>query len=160
MFSVAAAGSRPIFRKPSRLLRPKPPRPPSTPPLNLPNHHRPGRPIPERPQNSPKTRPLGTLHKICARIDDELIAIESLKLPKFLRMDVFVWPFLLLAGGLSPAWGWAPRLAGPRPRSRDWSSALAAGIGAYISLSKMARPGVVKHALPLREGIRRGRTTR
>ena len=42
------------------------------------------------------------------------MALESLRLPKFLRMDVFVWPFLLLGAGVVGGLGIAAS-AGRRP---------------------------------------------
>ena len=116
MFSIAAAGSRRTFRKPSHL-------PPSETPA-APAERRRARfrriaatapDAAESAPSSPKT-PLrwAPSHKICARIDEELVALEALKLPKFLRIDVFVWPFLLLAGGLiaglglGTGVGWTP----------------------------------------------------
>jgi DNA segregation ATPase FtsK/SpoIIIE, S-DNA-T family len=99
------------------------------------------------------TTPLGRLRTICTRVDEELIAIEALKLPKFLRIDVFVWPFLLLAGaliaglGLGTGIGWVPAgIVGV-------VAGVGAGIGAYITLAKTARPSVVRHAAPLRKAI-------
>ena len=53
-----------------------------------------GTPTDNQPED---TTPLGALRTICTRLDSDLIALEALRLPKFLRIDVFVWPFLLLA---------------------------------------------------------------
>ena len=82
----------------------------------------------------------GSSATICARIDDELIALEALKLPKFLRIDVFVWPFLFLAGGVIAGLGLGTASAGRRPRSSGVVAGVAAGIGAYIGLSNDGAP--------------------
>jgi len=105
----------------------------------------------ETPDEPVDTTPLGTLRATSSKIDDAVLAIEALKLPKFLRIDVFIWPFLLLAlvliGGLGTVIGWtAAAILGV-------VVGVAAGIGAYIGLSKLARPSVVGHAVLLRQAI-------
>jgi DNA segregation ATPase FtsK/SpoIIIE, S-DNA-T family len=97
--------------------------------------------------------PLGALRAMSARIDEELIALESLKLPKFLRIDVFVWPFLFLAAGLIGGLGLGLGVGWTAAAIVGVVAGLAAGIGAYIGLSKMARPSVVRHAVPLKQSI-------
>ena len=85
-----------------------------------------------------------------------MIALEALKLPKFLQIDIFVWPFLLLAAGVAGGLGASPV---------GWTVAaivgavagIGAGIGAYLGLFNMARPGVVKHAARA-QGDRRRRS--
>jgi len=102
-------------------------------------------------EEAPATDPLVNLQALTTHIEEELIALEALKLPKFLRPDVFVWPFLLLGGGLIGGLGLVI----------GWTAAavvgvvvaVAAAIGAYIALAGMARPGVAKHAVPLRKAI-------
>ncbi len=114
---------------------------------------------PEAPEAAPAadqaedSTPLGALRNICTRIDDELVVLEALRLPKFLRIDVFVWPFLLLAGGLIAGLGLGTGIGWMPAAIVGVVVGLAAGIGAYIGLSKMARPGVVAHAMPLRKSI-------
>ena len=82
-----------------------------------------------------------------------MIALEALRLPKFLRIDVFVWPFVILGAavaaglGLGTGIGWTPAAI------VGLVAGLAAGIGAYIGLSKTARPSVLRHAVPLRKAI-------
>ena len=95
--------------------------------------------------------PLVNLQTLTNHIEEELIALEALKLPKFLRPDVFVWPFLLLGGGLIGGLGivigWIPAaIVGV-------VAAVAAAIGARIALVGMARPTVAKHAVPLNKAI-------
>ena len=90
---------------------------PPSPPRPIPPHrpHRPRRPMPSRRPTSRKTRlRWAPFARSATRIDEELIALEALKLPKFLRIDVFIWPFLLLGGrrdrrpGLGHRVGWTP----------------------------------------------------
>ena len=49
-------------------------------------------------ESPPPSDPLQSLQALTTRIEEEVIALAALKLPKFLRPDVFVWPFLLLGG--------------------------------------------------------------
>ena len=44
--------------------------------------------------------PLSRLRIDLARIEEDLHALDALKLPKFLQPQNFVWPFLLLGGGV------------------------------------------------------------
>ena len=82
------------------------------------------------------TTPLGALHKISARIDESLVVLESLKLPKFLRMDVFVWPFLLLAAGVIGGLGLGAGVGWTTAAIAGVVAGLGAGIGAYIGLDR------------------------
>ncbi len=72
-------------------------------------------------ESPPRSDPLESLQALTTRIEEELIALEALKLPKFLRPDVFVWPFLLLGGAVIGGLGFATNnwtLAGNRRRGR------------------------------------------
>jgi hypothetical protein len=110
---------------------------------------------PEGAEETPPvdTSPAGAVRAICARIDEGIVGLEALKLPKFLRLDVFVWPFLLLTAaivgglgaGLGVGWTAAAIVGGV--------VGLGSGIGAYIGLSKSARPAVVRHAVPLKMAV-------
>jgi S-DNA-T family DNA segregation ATPase FtsK/SpoIIIE len=102
------------------------------------------------------TTPVGTLRAIGARIDEQLVAIEALKLPKFLRIDVFVWPFLLLGGAVVGALGVLTPVGWTVAAVAGAVVALVAGVGAYIALAKKARPGVARLAVPLRQSIAEG----
>ncbi len=77
--------------------RPRPPLPPSKHRLRN-QARRPATKVPRpRPPNSPpEDNPLTHLRAGLTRIEDELIALDALKLPKFLQIQIFLWPFLLL----------------------------------------------------------------
>jgi hypothetical protein len=110
-------------------------------------------PSAEAPEQPPDDDPFSRLRHILDRVDEELVQLTDLKLPQFLRIEVFLWPFLILglavfgallglAGlGLAPA-----AIAGA-------VVAIAAAIGARIGLGTLARPQVVRHAVPLRKEL-------
>ena len=68
----------------------------------------------EAPAEPPaELTPLVSLQGLRASTEEHRIAIEALKLPKFLKVDSFIWPWLLLGGGAAaglgfgvPALGW------------------------------------------------------
>ncbi len=94
---------------------------------------------------------LGTLQEIVKKADEELAALEALKLPNFLRISNFIWPFLLLAGvlggGLGLVLGW------PIGIGVGVVAAVAAGVGTHIGLTKTARPRVASHYYPLKKHL-------
>jgi hypothetical protein len=85
------------------------------------------------------------------RADEDLLALEKLGLPTFLRISNFVWPFLLLglvavvALGLSVNWivGGVGGVV----------LAVALAIGSYLGLSTLARPKVARHYHSLRRSL-------
>ncbi len=92
-----------------------------------------------------------TLQEAVKRADEELLALEKLGLPGFLRLQNFVWPFILLAAalvvGLGLSIGWvAGGIVGV-------VLAVAAAVGSYIGLSRLARPRVARHYFPLRQTL-------
>jgi DNA segregation ATPase FtsK/SpoIIIE, S-DNA-T family len=97
--------------------------------------------------------PLARLQNFCTTIDDELVALTSLKLPKFLRIDVFMWPFLLLAGGIAAGLGIGTPVGWTTAAIVGVVAGVAAGIGSYIGLAKIAKPNVARHASTLRQAI-------
>ena len=96
----------------------------------------------------------------CTRIDEELIALEALRLPKFLRIDVFVWPFLLLAVGLIAGLGLGTGVGWTPAAIVGVVAGLAAGIGAYIGTGEDGSPQRGAPCRAIAEGDRRGRPTR
>jgi hypothetical protein len=105
------------------------------------------------PEERPEETPLVTLQNIRARLEEELIALGALKLPKFLRIDVFLWPFLILGAGVAVALG-ITRTTGWTPAVIAGAvAAIAAAIGARIGLVALARPSVARHAVPLRAAL-------
>ncbi len=88
-----------------------------------------------------------TLQEAIKRADEELLALEKLKLPSFLVIKNFIWPFLLLGmiltGGLGLVIGWVGgAIAGV-------VIAVAVAVGSKIGLSKLARSRVASHYFPL-----------
>ena len=63
----------------------------------------------QTPPEQPRSQVM-TLQEAVKQADEELLALEKLKLPSFLRLQNFFWPFLLLARCWSSAWdpsiGW------------------------------------------------------
>ncbi len=55
----------------------------------------------EAAEQPTEDNPLTHLRAGLTVIEDELIALDSLKLLRFLQMQVFLWPFLLLGGGVA-----------------------------------------------------------
>ena len=97
---------------------------------------------------------VGTLQEAVKRADEELLALEKLVLPGFLRLQSFVWPFLLLGAalvvGLGLSIGWvAGGVLGV-------VLAVAAAVGSHIGLSRIARPRVARHYFPLRRALNDG----
>jgi hypothetical protein len=88
-----------------------------------------------------------TLQESVRHADEALVALHSLGLASFLQLQNFVWPFLLLGIVLTVALG----------LSVNWAIgaivgiglALAAGVGSYFGLAKLARPKVANHYFPL-----------
>ena len=89
-----------------------------------------------------------------------LIALEALKLPKFLQIDTFIWPFLLLGGRWPPGWASAP--------SVGWTTA---GIAGAVAARGIGSRGLHRPELdgtpergaarrPAAEGPRRRRAAR
>jgi S-DNA-T family DNA segregation ATPase FtsK/SpoIIIE len=108
------------------------------------------------PEDDVETTPLVKLQNICTLLGDELVALESLRLPKFLRLDVFIWPFLLLGAAVAGGLALGAGLALTPAAIVGAVVALGAGIGAYLGLSKVARPHVGKHAASLRQALAGG----
>ena len=106
----------------------------------------------EEPAGEPSK--LAELQQLVKTADEQLLALEKLKLPNFLRISNFIWPFLLLGaavgGGLGFALGWT---IGPIVGA---VVAIAAGIGVHVALSKSARPRVAKLYFPLKKSLADG----
>ena len=87
------------------------------------------------------------------RIDDDLVALAALKLPKFLRIDSFIWPFLFLGAAVAAGLGFGTPVGWTTAGIAGAVAALAAGIGARIGLNSLARPAVARHAVPLKKAL-------
>ena len=85
---------------------------------------------------------IGALQELIKKADEELLALETLKLPNFLKISNFIWPFLLLGavvgGGLGFVIGWP------------------IGIGVGVAAAVAAAVGGARRALE--EGPARRRT--
>jgi DNA segregation ATPase FtsK/SpoIIIE, S-DNA-T family len=106
------------------------------------------------PQAEPaEETPLVKLQGLRARAEEHLIALDALKLPKFLKIDSFIWPWLLLGGGITAGLGFGTPVGWTTAGIAGGVAAVASGIGAYLGLSSMARPNVARHAAPLRGAL-------
>jgi DNA segregation ATPase FtsK/SpoIIIE, S-DNA-T family len=97
--------------------------------------------------------PLIELQGLRATIDDHLIGLVALKLPKFLRIDNFIWPWLLLGGVVAAGLGFGTPVGWTVAGIAGGVAAVASGVGAYLALSSMARPAVAKHSVPLKRAL-------
>jgi hypothetical protein len=92
-----------------------------------------------------------TLQEAVKQADSELLALEKLTLPGFLRPQNFVWPFLLLgiaaAVGLGVALGWT--VGG----ILGVALTVILAVGSHIGLSRLARPRVARHYYPLLQAL-------
>ena len=94
-------------------------------------------------------QPIEAIEAALARIEEEVKPIDALFLPKFLAPQVFVWPFLLLAGGLSFVLGQSLGLGWKVGPGIAAVVAIAAGVGAFVALAKQARKSVAAVQPPL-----------
>ncbi len=94
---------------------------------------------------------IGALQELIRKADEELLALETLKLPNFLKISNFIWPFLLLGavvgGGLGFVIGW------PIGIGAGVVAAIAAAVGARAVLSKKAAQSVSRHYHPLKRDL-------
>jgi len=103
---------------------------------------------PPEPKGPPNKVEL--LQEVVRRIDEELLALEALKLPNFLKMSNFIWPFLLL--GAAVGGGLATVAAPAIAAGAGVAVAVLVGAGAFVALKKKAQPAVSGpyHALKYR----------
>ena len=111
------------------------------------------RQAPSRRSPPVEETPLVTLQGLRAGIEEQLIALEALKLPKFLKIDIFIWPWLLLGGAAAAGLGFGTPVGWTTAGIVGGVVAVASGVGAYLGLSSMARPSVAKHSVPLRRDL-------
>ena len=114
----------------------------------------PAPPVEEGSEGAEEPSKLAAFQELVKRADEQSLALEKLKLPNFLRLSNFIWPFLLLGaaigGGLGFVLGWT---IGPIVGA---VVAVAVGIGARVALSKSARPRVAKLYFPLKKTLEEG----
>ena len=90
---------------------------------------------------------VSTLQEAVKRADEMLLALEKLKIASFLRLQNFIWPFLLigllLIVGLGLTIGWiGGAVAGV-------VITVAAAVGSRVGLAKVARPRIATHYFSL-----------
>ncbi len=103
----------------------------------------------------PKAEPVPPVHELpiealdaaLVRIGEEVKPVDALFLPKFLAPQAFIWPFLLLAGGLAYVFAETARLGWKVGPGIAAGLAIAAAVGAFIALAKVARKKVA-HVQP------------
>src|SRR5262249_54980015 len=88
-----------------------------------------------------------------ARIEHELLALDALKLPKLLQIQNLLWPPLLLGGAVAAALGALTPVGWIVACVVGAIVAVALGVGAYLGLGSMARPQVIRHAVPIRKAL-------
>ena len=99
--------------------------------------------------------PLSRLRIDLTHIEEELHALDALKLPKFLQPQNFVWPFLLLGGVVG---GGSFAAIGPIGAGiAGGVAAIGAGVGSYLGLASKARLNVTAPCRPAPEVARRRR---
>jgi DNA segregation ATPase FtsK/SpoIIIE, S-DNA-T family len=108
---------------------------------------------PQATTPGPDDDPLTWLRHHLGRCDEALLALDALKLPKLLRIEVLFWPSVILGlavfgsllgltqVGLVPA-----GIAGA-------ISAVGVGVGARFGLGTLARPQVIRQSVPLRKAL-------
>ncbi len=108
---------------------------------------------PAEPAAPPPDNPLTHLRANLTRIEDSRLGLEALKLPKFLEMQSFIWPFLFLGAAVAGGLGLGTPVGWTVAGIAGGVAAIGSGIGAWIGLSKMARPHVLRHAVPLKKSL-------
>ena len=73
--------------------------------------------------------------------------------PPDAQISNLILPFLLLGGGVAAGLVFGAGSAGPSAASPGASSAVAGVIGGWLGLGSMARPQVLRHAVPLRKPL-------
>ncbi len=97
--------------------------------------------------------PLVKLQTLRASIEDHLISLVALRLPRFLKIDNFIWPWLLLGGAAAAGLGLGTPVGWTTAGIVGGVVAIASGVGAYLGLSSLARPAVAKHSVPLKSAL-------
>ncbi|HLH27900.1 MAG TPA: hypothetical protein VKW77_03230, partial [Acidimicrobiales bacterium] len=95
--------------------------------------------------------PLNRLRGHLAHIEEEIIALNELKLPKLAQISTLIWPFLILGGAIAGGLAIGANMGWTVGGVAGGVVAVAGTIGAWLGLSSMARPQVQRHAVPLRK---------
>jgi hypothetical protein len=96
-------------------------------------------------------QPIDALEAALTTVEERLVPLGKLFLPKLLAFDVFVWPFLFLALGLTyplgQQLGWGPG-AGV-----GGGIAVAAAVGSWLGLARLARAKVGRVQPPFAQAV-------
>jgi S-DNA-T family DNA segregation ATPase FtsK/SpoIIIE len=107
----------------------------------------------ETPEAPVDETPLGKLRTLLASTEDHLHGLDVLRLPKFLKVENFIWPWLLLGGAVAAGLGFGTAVGWTTAGIVGGVAAIAAGVGAYLGLSSIARPAVARHSVPLKTAL-------
>src|SRR5262249_19774583 len=95
--------------------------------------------------------PLNRLRAELAHIEEEIIALNELKLPKLAQISTLIWPLLILGGALAAGLAIGANMGWTVGGVAGGVVAVAGTIGAWLGLSSVARPQVQGHSVPLRK---------
>src|SRR5262249_35908206 len=94
--------------------------------------------------------PLTHLRADLARIEHELLAVDALKIPKLIQIQVLLWPFLLLGAAVAGILGSQDILGWSAAGITGGVVAIGGAIAARLGLASLGRPKVLRHTVPLR----------
>ena len=95
--------------------------------------------------------PLTRLREDLTRIEEEIIALNELKLPKLAKVSTLIFPALVLGGGTAAGLAMGAGMGWTVGGVAGGVLAVLIMVGGVIGLGKMARPRVLHHAVPLRK---------
>jgi hypothetical protein len=97
--------------------------------------------------------PVAKLSSGLLKIEEGVLALDALKLPRFLQLQSFVWPFLFLGAAAAGALGFLNLVGWTIAAIVGAVVAIGAGVGAYVGLKSLAKPHVLRCAVPLRKEL-------
>jgi hypothetical protein len=108
---------------------------------------------PPVPTPGPQDDPATWLHYYLDRSELALVALDALKLPKLLRIEVLLWPSLLVGLAVFGALVGLAHLGMIPSAIAGAIAAAALGVGARFGLGTLAHPQIIRHAVPLRKAL-------